>query len=74
MGYGSDITIRELVAKIASITEYKGKIIFDRSKPDGTPRKLLDISLMKSINWKPIYDLNEGLIKTYAFFQKETKK
>ncbi len=74
VGYGSDITIRELVAKIASITEYKGKIIFDRSKPDGTPRKLLDISLMKSINWKPIYDLNEGLIKTYAFFQKETKK
>ena len=73
IGYGTDITIKELVNIIACIIGYNGKILFDHSKPDGTPRKLLDITLMKSIGWKPIFDLEEGLIKAYAFFKQETK-
>ncbi len=49
VGYGTDITIKELAAKIASIVDYKGKIVFDHSKPDGTQRKLLDITLMNQL-------------------------
>ena len=73
VGYGTDITIKKLVKIIASIIGYNGKILFDSSKPDGTPRKLLDVTLMKSIGWKPTFNLEEGLNKAYVFFKQETK-
>ena len=73
VGYGTDITIRELIKVIAKVTGYKEKIKFDTSKPDGTPRKLLDISLIKTLGWKPTFDLESGLNVTYEFFKKETK-
>ena len=73
VGYGTDITIKELIKVIAKVTGYKEKIKFDTSKPDGTPRKLLDISLIKTLGWKPTFDLESGLNVTYEFFKKEKK-
>ncbi len=71
IGTGKDIQIRELAQMIKDITDFKGKIDWDPSKPDGTPRKLLDISKIKSLGWYPIVDLKEGLIKTYAWIKQQ---
>ncbi len=71
VGYGKEISIYELALKIADIVQYKGKITFDKNKPDGTPRKILDSSLINSLGWKPKVTLHDGLIKTYNLFQSE---
>ena len=65
IGYGEDISIRELAEKIKKITKYDGDIIFDKSKPDGTPKKLLDISKLTNLGWKPTIKLKEGISSTY---------
>ena len=57
-----------MVEKIKNVIEYSGEIIFDDTKPDGNPRKLLDSSLINSYGWKPNTDLNNGLEKTYKWF------
>lgn len=64
VGTGKDITIKELAFLIKEIVGYEGTIIFDQSKPDGTPRKLLDIEKLKSIGWQPATSLKEGIQKT----------
>jgi len=69
VGYGSDISIRELAELIGEIVGFEGRIEFDSSKPDGTPRKLLDVSLLKSIGWQAEVPLREGLARTYAWYQ-----
>lgn len=69
VGTGMEISINELAKKISKITGYKGKIVFDKSKPDGTPRKILDSTLINSIGWKPKITLEEGLEKTYKIFK-----
>ncbi len=69
VGVGEDLTIAELAKLIAETVGFEGEIVFDASKPDGTPRKLLDVSLMKGLGWKAKTSLNEGLAKTYAWFQ-----
>lgn len=61
IGVGTDITIKELAELIKQVAEFSGEIVFDNSKPDGTPRKLLDISLLNSIGWKAKISLREGL-------------
>jgi len=74
VGTGVDCTISELAETIAKVTGFKGKIAFDTSKPDGTPRKLLDISRLKSLGWEPSVSLEEGLRSTYQWFlSNETK-
>jgi GDP-L-fucose synthase len=69
IGWGEDITIRELAELIKSITEYEGEIRFDHSKPDGTPRKLMDTSKLTSLGWKPKIRLHGGITSVYEQFQ-----
>lgn len=61
VGAGQDISIAELASLIRKLTGYNGAIVFDRSKPDGTPRKLLDVSKLSSLGWRPAIDLKVGL-------------
>ena len=68
VGTGVDVTIKELARHVARVTEFKGDIVFDTSKPDGTPRKLLDVSKLKRLGWTPHYSLEEGLQQAYSWF------
>jgi GDP-L-fucose synthase len=68
VGSGEDCTIAELAELVADVTGFDGRIEFDRSKPDGTPRKLLDVSLLHSIGWSDAISLPAGLKDTYAWF------
>ena len=70
IGTGKDITIKKLAELIKEIIEYKGKIIFDTSKPDGTPKKLLDISRLNDLGWKAQIPLKQGIESTYNWFLK----
>lgn len=70
IGTGEDLSIKELAIKIKDIVGYKGKIHWDSSKPDGTPRKLLDMTKLHALGWKHRIDLDEGIKSTYAWFQK----
>ncbi len=65
VGTGVDVTLRELAETMKQIVGYQGEIIFDTSKPDGTPRKVLDVSKVTKLGWKPRYTLNDGLQMTY---------
>ena len=65
---GSDLTMLELAKLIAGVVGFTGEIVTDTSKPDGTPRKLLDISTLKSLGWQPKIGLEQGLASTYAWF------
>ena len=65
IGTGRDITIKELAEIIKDITDFNGTIIWDTSKPDGTPRKLLDVSLAHSLGWKHDIGLKEGIRRVY---------
>jgi GDP-L-fucose synthase len=69
VGWGEDVTIHELAETIASVVGFEGKLIFDSSKPDGTPRKLLDISRLQRMGWNPGISLSDGLTMTYKDFQ-----
>lgn len=68
VGWGQDITVRELAELIGSVVGYSGELRFDTSKPDGTPRKLLDISRVTSLGWRPKIPLESGIERTYAWF------
>ncbi len=68
VGSGSDVAIRELAEMIAEITGFTGRIEFDSSKPDGTPRKLLDVSRLAGMGWRASIDLRDGLRRTYEWF------
>ncbi|MCX6144125.1 MAG: GDP-L-fucose synthase [Ignavibacteriales bacterium] len=68
IGVGSDSSIKDLANRIKSIVGYTGEIRFDSSKPDGTPRKLLDISRIKALGWTPRIDLDEGLKRLYEWY------
>jgi GDP-L-fucose synthase len=70
VGCGEDLTIKELAELIADIIDFKGNFRFDDSKPDGTPRKLLDISKISNLGWRPQISLHEGLNKTISEFKK----
>ncbi|MEU6082973.1 GDP-L-fucose synthase [Streptomyces sp. NPDC047108] len=72
IGCGEDLTIRELAETVREVTGFPGRIAFDTSKPDGTPRKLLDISRMASLGWKPEITLRDGIAAVYADWQAET--
>jgi GDP-L-fucose synthase len=68
IGSGTDVTIRELAETVMNVVGFKGKIVFDSSKPDGTPRKLLDVSRMKQLGWQAKTPLREGIAQAYASF------
>ena len=70
IGSGKDITIKELAETIQNVIGHKGKIIWDASKPDGTPRKLMDVSKMKKLGWEYTTELELGIEKTYQWFLK----
>ena len=71
IGTGEDLTIKELAASIAEALEYEGDLIFDVSKPDGTPRKLLDVSRIKNTGWQPKTGLPEGILLAYQDYLKQ---
>lgn len=68
VGVGEDISIRELAELVADIVGFQGEIVYDRSKPDGTPRKLLDVTRLFALGWRPKIPLREGLVATYRWF------
>jgi GDP-L-fucose synthase len=68
VGMGEDVTIRELAETVMSATGFGGRIVFDASKPDGTPRKLLDVSRLRSIGWRARISLREGMVAAYRDF------
>ncbi len=69
IGTGEDITIRELTQMVAEVVGFKGEIYWDATKPDGTPRKLLNVSRLHQLGWKHKTSLEEGLRLTYQDFQ-----
>jgi len=69
VGVGEDITIADLAVLVKRVVGFQGEIVFDPSKPDGTPRKLLDVSKLKKLGWAPRIGLEEGLSMTYAWFK-----
>ena len=74
IGYGDDISIAELAALVKDITGFKGVIVFDKSKPDGTVRKLMDSSKIQQIGWKPKINLKDGITETYQQYRRELLK
>jgi len=71
VGSGTDVTIRELTELVAQVTGFKGRITWDSSKPDGTPRKLLDVSRLTALGWMARIGLREGMEKTYQSYLAE---
>jgi GDP-L-fucose synthase len=71
IGTGKDLTISELASTISGIVGFKGEIEYDTSKPDGTPRKLMDVTRINKLGWKYKTDLKEGIEKTYKWFLKQ---
>lgn len=70
VGYGEDVTIHDLVEIIARVVGVEIEILFDKSKPDGTPRKLLDSSRLNALGWKPRISLKDGILQTYLWMLK----
>lgn len=68
VGWGKDISIRELADLVATTVGYSGRIVFDSSRPDGTPRKLLDTARLRSMGWAPRIPLRDGVAQTYQWF------
>jgi GDP-L-fucose synthase len=68
VGTGVDCTIRELVETVAKVVGYKGKIVFDTTKPDGAPRKLMNVDRLKNLGWEYSINLEQGLTNSYQWF------
>ena len=68
VGTGVDLSIRELAEKVRDIVHPTAKLHFDTSKPDGTPRKVLDVTRLNDLGWSPSYDLDRGIRSTYEWF------
>jgi len=73
VGTGSDVTIKELAEQVASAVGFDGTIVWDTSKPDGTPRKLLDVSRLRSLGWQSRIPLEQGLLSVVAEFQSKSR-
>ena len=68
VGTGIDCTIKELTETVAKVVGYTGKIVWDTTKPDGTPRKLMDVNRLKALGWQYSIELEQGLMQTYVWF------
>ena len=71
VGWGRDISIAEFAALIADVVGFEGRLVFDRDRPDGTPRKLVDTARLDQLGWRPQIELRDGLEHVYACFQQE---
>ena len=69
VGTGEDVTIKELAEIVAGVVKYDREIKWDTSKPNGTPRKLLDVSKIKSLGWSPKIELEDGIRSTYEWYK-----
>src|SRR5881397_829477 len=69
VGCGEDISIRELAELICDVIGFDGELAWDTTKPDGTPRKLLDVSKIRALGWKPAVPLRDGIVRTYGWFR-----
>lgn len=67
IGAGTDLTVKELAETVMRVVGFEGRLVFDAAKPDGTPRKLLDVSRMHALGWRPCYRLEEGIRLTYQW-------
>lgn len=74
VGTGEDITIMDLAHKVATATGFKGKVEWDLSKPDGTPRKTLDVSKVQALGWKPVITLDEGIESTIDWYKSASSR
>jgi len=74
IGVGKEIAIREAAELIADVVGFRGKLVFDTSKPDGTPRKLLDVSRLHALGWQAKTSFREGIAKAYADFLQNVAK
>jgi GDP-L-fucose synthase len=68
VGTGKDVAIREMAETMKEVTGYKGKLTFDTTKPDGAPRKLIDITRLENMGWTYNVDLKDGLERTYEWY------
>ena len=73
-GTGEDLTIKELAELVAELAGFKGELAWDSSKPDGTPRKVLDVSKAKALGWAPQISLRDGIASTIAWYKDATDK
>lgn len=73
LGTGKDLTIKELAELLKKVTGFQGKIAWDTTKPDGTPRKLLDVSKLEKIGWRYKTEIEDGLKETYAWYLQNVK-
>ena len=71
IGWGEDQTIKELAENICEVVGYHGKLRFDPQRPDGTPRKVLDVSRLKALGWQPKVTLRDGLQQVYRWYCEE---
>ena len=74
VGTGKDITIKELALTIQKVVDHAGEIIWDATKPDCTPRKLMDVSKLNKLGWQHQVELEEGIVKTYEWFLQNQDK
>ena len=74
VGCGEDISIRELAELICDVVGFEGELTWDKTKPDGTPRKLLDVSKLRGLGWTPTIPLRDGIVRTYDWFLKNVAK
>jgi len=74
VGSGEDVTIRELAELICDVVGFEGELTWDKTKPDGTPRKLLDVSKLRALGWKATISLRNGIAQTYDWFLKNVAK
>jgi len=73
IGSGAEVSIRDLAQKVSKASKFEGEIVWDTEKPDGTPRKFLDTSLITSLGWKPEISLDDGLAATVAWYQQANR-
>ena len=71
VGTGKDVTIKEMAKAMKEVVGFEGKLVFDSNKPDGAPRKLIDVTRLKNMDWSYSVNLKEGLEKTYKWYTKE---
>jgi GDP-L-fucose synthase len=71
VGWGKDISIAELAELVRGVVGFEGEIVFDTSKPDGTPRKLLDTARLAALGWSPSVALADGIAETYRWYQSQ---
>jgi GDP-L-fucose synthase len=74
IGWGEDVPIRELANMVMSVIGYRGQLLFDSTKPDGSPRKLLDVSRLTDLGWRAKIPLKDGIERTYAWFKSHSSE